>query len=510
MNHDMQLPKRRWLCIAYAFPPANRSGTHRTAAFVRGLAPLGWEAIVLTVTPQAKEAVDPALLAGIPASTEVVVARLLQPVTSLKRALREYFGRARLNENFGCSRPQSAKTDSSEHSVIGGISALLATPDSRVGWILPAVWKGLGIIRKRRPEIIYSTSPYASAHLIALILNRLSRIAWIADFRDPWCGNPFQQRRSRIVEFLDACLERYVLKYASQIVCNTSTIKDNLVIRNPGIGSKACTITNGFDMESTTNVRPRRVAPTGKFVFLHCGQFYGPRSPLNLLNAFAQILAESPRVLDDVQIAFVGAPTFQGVSLTALGADAGLSNHVIVCGEKPHDKALELSAGADALILMGASGPGGDLQVPQKLFESLALRRPILGLFSPDNPAITILRDAHFDGVVCDLDDPAAIAQAIRHLIDPKRKTAPDAWSGVHKYARQFRVQELHEVFEGLAGQNARVAERSKVAAYATAKPVGASDARSKKNTTTASINIKAASVRRTRATQATLLPPAP
>lgn len=504
------IPKRRWLCIAYAFPPINRSGTHRTAAFVRGLDALGWQADVLTVVPPAQEPTDASLMSIIPEGTQVVAARWSQPVEVLRRRLRAMVGSPRNAAKPVQTTAQAQQAGEHDQSFARVVAALLATPDSRTGWILPAVWKGLGVIRRRRPEVMYSTSPYASAHLIALVLHRLTGVPWVADFRDPWCGNPFQQPRSRIVERLDAWLERLVLKHASSVVCNTPTLAKSFATRHPGVRQKVSTILNGIDAATLRNIRPHRLAPAGHFVFLHCGQFYGPRSPHVLFEGFRRLLLEFPCQSERVRLALLGPPVFQGQSLADMASKAGLADRVIVCGEKPHAKALELSIGADALVLVGALGPGSELQVPQKLFEYLALRRPILGLLSPDNPAAAILEDAQADGVVCDAGEPAAVAKAMRHLIDPSRVPSPDAWCGVHLFDRGLRVAELDEIFQGLVGRSAAQSKRNDPESYAAASSAGESDARAKRNTTTASSNIKAANTKRIKATHATLLPPAP
>lgn len=498
MNRDAPLcpPKRNWLCIAYAFPPINRSGAHRTAAFVRGLASLGWQATVLTVAPPASEPLDPGLISGVPRETDIVAARWLQPITSIKRLLLNSF------RTLGFAHRNCAPkthTDAAPHAprrLARDFADLLATPDSRTGWIIPAVWKGLRAIRRRRPEIIYSTSPYASAHLIALVLNRVTGIPWVADFRDPWCGNPFVQRRMRVVERLDAWLERRVLQNASKVICNTPTMARSLVASHPDIHPKVCTILNGIDTQLMH--RPQRLVHPSDFLFLHCGQFYGPRSPAVLFEAFRRITIESPQAGQNTRLALVGPPVFRGVPLLQLATKAGLSEQVIVPGEVPHADALELSAAADALVLIGSAGPGSELQIPQKLFEYLALRRPILALLAHGNPAIAILQDAQADCFVCDPDDPAGIAQTMKLLMDPKRKASPQAWNGVHRFDRSLRIQELHDVFQALAQP------------YATASRFRVPDERARRNTTTASTSIIAASASRISATQATLLPPAP
>ncbi len=511
MNNDpgQTLAKRNWLCIAYAFPPINRSGTHRTAAFVHGLDAAGWKATVLTVVPPKGESLDSMPLGAIPESTEIIAAAWSRPIESMWTAIRALPGFFKRPGKAAKMPSQPPGTEPAKTSFMRTVASLLATPDSRTGWIVPAVLKGLEIIRRRRPEVMYSTSPYASAHIIALILHRLTKVPWVADFRDPWCGNPFSQVRPPIVERWDAWLEKCVLRHVSRIVCATPTMADHFVAAHPAIRSKTSTILNGIDAEVTRHFRPRRLAPAGHFVFLHCGQFYGPRSPSILFKAFRKIVAEFPTRAEKLHLALVGSPNFQGQSLVELAAEAGLSERVIVCGEKTRDKALELSIGADALLLVGAAGRGSELQVPQKLFEYLALKRPILGLISAGNPAAAILKNFGFDGVLCEPDDAAGVAQAMMQLSDPKRKPSPDAWSGVNRYDRSERVAELNQVFLSLAGHRS-VGPCGHADSQATANFPRGPAARSNRNTNAASSSIMPASARRIKATQATLLPPAP
>ena len=81
-----QPARRRWLCVAYAFPPINRSGTHRTLGFVRHLDRLGWDATVLTVKPRG-EALDASLARDVPRSTRVIPVECVDLIGKAKACL---------------------------------------------------------------------------------------------------------------------------------------------------------------------------------------------------------------------------------------------------------------------------------------------------------------------------------------------------------------------------------------------------------------------------------------
>ena len=61
------------------------------------------------------------------------------------------------------------------------------------------------------------------------------QIPWVADFRDPWGGNPFQRKRSSLAVWWDALLEWLVLRKADHVVCATKTMTDLLIARRPSV-----------------------------------------------------------------------------------------------------------------------------------------------------------------------------------------------------------------------------------------------------------------------------------
>lgn len=325
------------------------------------------------------------------------------------------------------------------------------TPDSRIGWIIPAVRAGLEAIRRRRPDVIYTSSPYASAHLIGLILSRRMRIPWVADFRDPWRGNPFHSTTSPSLDRWDAWLERQVVRRADQLICVTPTMTEQLVRRYPFVTSKCSTILNGFDIKRLTHIEPRRDAPKDHFVLTHAGQFYGSRAPGVWFDAIRQLIDRREDLAGRICLQLIGAESFGGRSLASLAKRAGVARCVRVMGTLDHRSTLDCLAGSDALVLAGTSGVGSDLQVPNKVFEYLAMRKPIVATCSPRNPVVGILQQAKAHAVVFSPSDVSALANAIHALATGEHQAGVDAWSGVDLFDRAERAAELAEVFERAA-----------------------------------------------------------
>ena len=473
MNQPSASLRRHWLCIAYAFPPINRSGTHRTLGFVRHLDALGWDSTVLTVEPDG-EPCDLELLSRVPSSTTILraawqiahcrlsIADCRLPIGSSLRP-----GAGPLREASRVPSPLRAFVPSCLRPFF---SHLLKTPDSRTGWIMPAVRRGLldiqrqgrsgtgalcpGRSARRRPEVIYSTSPYVSAHLIALALHAWTRIPWVADFRDPWRDSPFRSAaRFRSLDRLDAWLERIVYRRASHVIFNTPTARLRACRRYPYLGTKAGTILNGFDGDLLAQVQPKRTAAADKVLLAHAGEFYGPRSPLPFFSALVQAIGHLPHLADRLEVLLLGPEHFNGTALRELADQAHVGRWIRVLGRKSHLETLNILAGCDILLLIGSSGEGSDLQIPNKLFEYLALHRPILAALVSTSPAVQILRQAQADAIIHEPDDSDGLSRSIVHLAQRRRMDAtrtPPNSSSVAAFERSHRATELAAIFTRL------------------------------------------------------------
>ena len=144
---------KRVLMVAFHYPPfVGGSGIQRTLKFSSYLPSYGWLPIVLSANPLAYVQFGNDQVHEIPKNVSVTRAFAL---------------------------------DTARHLAIHGFyPRWLALPDRWVSWWLGAVPAGLHLLRKYRPEVIWSTYPIATAHLIGLTLHCLTGVPWVADFRD--------------------------------------------------------------------------------------------------------------------------------------------------------------------------------------------------------------------------------------------------------------------------------------------------------------------------------------
>ena len=194
---------RAVLMVAFHFPPFSLStGLLRTVSFARDLPDHGWTPLVLTASPRAYGEAQPAT-AG-----DVV------PGLAVHRAF---------------------ALDVQRHLSIGGAHpGWMATPDRWSSWLLGAIPKGLALIRRHRPALIWSTYPISSAVLIGLALHRISGVPWVLDLRDPllydaWPEEPRQRR-------VHGWIERRAVRHAAAVVVTTPGAARLYSARYPELG----------------------------------------------------------------------------------------------------------------------------------------------------------------------------------------------------------------------------------------------------------------------------------
>lgn len=265
---------KRVLMIAYHFPPlGGSSGIQRTLRFSQYLPDHGWEPIVLSAHPRAFQQIDKSQLTDISDTVRVQHAFAL---------------------------------DTAKHlSIKGRYPRILSLPDRWVSWWLGAVPAGLKLIRQYRPDIIWSTYPIATAHLIGLTLSRLTNIPWVADFRDPMVQPDYPQNPSTYRAY--QWIENKTMRHCAAAIFTTPGTLVDYQTRFPDVSaSRFRLIENGYDESSFTGLpSPARStsADSRKLVLLHSGIIYpSERDPTYLFEAIAALLKRREISADNLSI----------------------------------------------------------------------------------------------------------------------------------------------------------------------------------------------------------------
>jgi len=440
------------LIVAYYYPPLMASGTLRTTSFVSHLSRrLGFRPTVLTSEPGPGETVDPELETRIPVASVVLRARRLR--LDLER-WRRRGGKSGEGSRGGGDGPGSPLPTSRMGRTRDLLSWLLRFPDKKVGWLLPALLAGLRAVSREAPAAIFSSGPPHTGHLVAALLSRFSGAPLVADFRDPWAGNPFNPLPYESLRRAEQALERFVLRTARAVVTVTGEQRMALLRGHPGLDpARVLVITNGFDRE--TLPAPVEEARGGeRLEILHAGLLYGKRDPRPFLRAIQALLVETPELRTRLRVVFLGAgddPAYSPRILRQVIDDDGVLEFEPAVG---HKEALGRMASAGALLLLGPLGDEPELQVPAKLYEYLGVGRRLLVL-SHRLGAIGGILEGISDRIYrAEPHDVAGIQRALQDLFrdreQDRRSGTTRKWEPPSRFDRSLLAQRLGAVLEAV------------------------------------------------------------
>ncbi len=386
--------------VNYYFPPLAGAGSLRAVKLAKYLPEFGWRPVVLTVKDVDHLAYDGSLAAEIPPDAVVLRTGSLDPtrVSGLVRAALKRLRPGRSDE-LAASQGLYRLVSGNMRSQLEG---WLFLPDSRIGWVLPALHAGVERGRKLGVRAIFSSSPPVSTHLLAHALKQRLHLPWIADFRDGWTTNPAYRPATRLHRAFDSWLERQTLAEADRVVtANPSTANDFQRGYGPAVAAKTSCLPNGFDPSDFAGMTPREQNPF--FTITYTGILYGTRTPEYLLRAVKAATDELPCLRRDLRLVFVG--TFQAPYREA-AERLGLTDLLQTPGYVSHRESVQYMLQADVLLLVMHTGPGYADVFPAKVFEYLGARKPVLGLV-PEGGVAQLLRSSGIDTLALPDDVPA-------------------------------------------------------------------------------------------------------
>jgi glycosyltransferase involved in cell wall biosynthesis len=412
------------LLVTRHFPPGSGGGVQRPLKFASHLPALGIETHVLA--PDVPGAAD----ADLELPTQAWIHRV------------RYVGPS-------AGRPSERALAKQGISRLGTQAALLGrrllVPDENVPWSTLATPVAIRLVRREKIDVVLTTSPPPSLHLLGATVKRTTGAAWVADLRDPLTSHPhrrgYESRLARVKESTVGGVGRLVASQADAIVAASDAIAQEM--RALGPKSRVVTIANGCDFDDFAGLEHH---PSDRLRITHAGHFHGKRDPKPFLRALAQ------SSLDDVVVRFAG--DFREADAEYAEA-LGLGDRVELLGDVSRRRSLELQRDSDVLLLLiPESGGRGKGVLTGKIYEYLAAERPILAAVPPDGAAAELVRETGA-GVVAPSDDVDAIREA---LLDFHQRWQSGSLDGTPlspewrtRLARGTRVEELADLLRSVA-----------------------------------------------------------
>lgn len=251
---------------------------------------------------------------------------------------------------------------------LGG--AIVCYPDEDKGWKNFAVRAGREFLQNEDVDIIISSSPPVTSHLIVEKLKTQHKIPWVADLRDLWSQNHYYPY-GPVRRLIDRRLELKTLSTANALVAVSQPCAEELKTLHEG--KLIYSITNGFDPKQL-NDPPAKLAP--KFTITYAGTIYtGKQDPSKLFAALQDLISNGAMDPKDVEVRFYG---YKEEWLAREIKKYELSSIVKQHGVVPRRIAFEKQRESQILLFLNWEDPKVKGAYTLKIFEYLAAQRPIL------------------------------------------------------------------------------------------------------------------------------------
>jgi len=424
---------KKVLVITYYWPPSGGGGVQRWLKFVKYLPEFGWEPIVLTPEQQNAPALDESLSKDISRDLKVIRTPIWEPYS----LYRKFTGRNK-NENLGAAFASGKKSNKFIEYTSNWIRSNFFIPDARKFWIAPSVKFLQNYIKTNKIDIVVTTGPPHSMHLIGLKLKEQTSIKWLADFRDPWTDIDYfnELRLSSWANARHRALERTVLQKADMVICVSKSNSEKLSSK---ANANIRVITNGYDENDMVDVKSNL---DEKFTIAHIGTFMANRNPDVLWEVLSELISEDPVFKQEMVLHLVG--NTDAVILDAINS-FGLSDHVMMSKSVDHEKAIQLQKNAQVLLITVNKTGDSKGMVTGKIFEYLVSDRPILAIGPEDGDLAAILKDTGA-GVISDFTNKIDLKKHIMKYYQMfKKDSLTVSVQNIEKYSRRNLTLQMAE-----------------------------------------------------------------
>jgi len=422
------LEQKKLLIITYYFPPAGGPGVQRWLKFVKYLPEFGVQPIVYIPENPTYPIIDEGLRSQISDKVIIIKNKIWEPYQ-----LASVFSKKKTKKISSGIFPHKKKQTVLDKTFLW-IRGNLFIPDARVFWVKPSVSYLEKYIQENDIDIIVTSGPPHSLHLIGLELKQKLNVKWFADFRDPWTTIGYHKalRLSGYAAKKHKKLEQKVLNAADKVIVTSKTTKTEFqAITNKPIS----VITNGYDVENV-----EKQALDSKFTLAHIGSFLSDRNPKFLWECLVELLTEIPNFKSHLEIKLIGA-----VSQEVLDSieDFKLKGYLNLLGYVSHHEAISHQKKSQVLLLIEINSEDTKSIIPGKLFEYMVSNRPIIAIGPQGSDFSDIIKETN-TGVFFDYTEKEKLKSVILDFYNQFLEGKLQANGvGLQQYSRKNLTKQL-------------------------------------------------------------------
>lgn len=421
------------LIITYYWPPAGGSGVQRWLKFVKYLQEFGITPVVYTVKNPEYAIEDATLQSEIPEGVVVIRQPIWEPYTWANFFLKKRS--AQTKAGFLSKKPSLLG------KLVTYIRANCFIPDARVFWVKPSISYLQKYLKENPVDVVITTGPPHSMHLIGLGLKEKMNLKWMADFRDPWTAIdyfhhlPFTEKSKQ----KHHALEREVLERSDAVLVVGKTMQQDYLKYN----AKAHVISNGFDTEISRNDQ----VLDRTFSITHIGMMNEDRNPMILWKVLSELRNEIAGFFNDLEIKLVGkvAPAVLDTIVSE-----GLGTKLQHIDYLPHKKVLHFQQKSQVLLLSVNKVPSAKGIVTGKIFEYIIAKRPILAIGPEGGDLAEIIKQTN-SGTIISFEDYQKLKEEITEMYANYLKGDLSVKSrDVNRYHRKEITKQLAQLIKDI------------------------------------------------------------
>jgi len=437
--------------IAFWYPPSRASGVYRALATTQAFVDAGWDVTVITTTEEFLEdeigSTDESLVSLIPADVDVVrVPFSFGPRPEVDvRSLGWW--RANYPSVWTVLQRKMGPVRTAGAVLRGAAPEAHQFTDNYVSWIDPVVKAALKIDSVRPVDHVLATGNPFSAFEAARLIGGLIGSPFSLDYRDPWTIDVFTGN----IEHADRAtteVERRIIDEAALCFHVNPAIADTYRAKYPANSQKHRVVYNGYDAVSIPELPVGPSRGPLRFGILGTVNDKWPLEPI--FDAWIGTRPELPEGSTLVLGGYLGYFARSQDLLEAYLPDEAMGFSYL--GPVPKAEVAQFYSSLDVVVL---PVPGGPMVTSGKVFEALALGKPVVCVQAEGGGA-RVLLDKNPLGFGAE-PDTASVRAALIGAASAARSLDPDISNAMRaealKYERHRAIGEMVSAVAGLRSQ---------------------------------------------------------
>ena len=314
------------------------------------------------------------------------------------------------------------------------IRSNLFIPDSRVLFYFSSIKILKNHLKNNSYDIVISSGPPHSMHLIARKISSKFKIPWVADFRDPWTKIEYFKKLpiSKISKYIHEILEKKIIKDCDCLI----TVSDYWGNHFKKIGAnRVKVINNGYDKEDFKYFKsePNNVS------IAHFGTFPESRNNKTLLSVLDLIF-------NDKLLRKKMKVSFYGYTYENFKSDLNIfqyKSRVSLYSHLDYDEAIEKMQNYRYLLVSLSRSEMSKGRIPLKIYDYMASKRKIIAIGEKGTDLENIINNYKL-GIYIYYGKETVLFNYIKKDMETVNK--PNISKSYNNFSKEYQVEKLNNI----------------------------------------------------------------